>query len=166
MAEYAIQQQQHISVKTQTTKDIETDDAPEPSEYGDLSIEDEEAKERSIAHSQYLDMIEKYQCNADMQTHIITEDQYINEMYMQKSSINWYEDDDVFEEGLEVIKDPYLTFGVTSGRELFADTSHRPDPDICYVRNEAKLYDFEINRIHGSYTKMVGGEMSLGEADP
>ena len=147
--------------------------AVEPSEDDindyDLSIDDveatEEARVRTEAHEKYLDMIDKYSGDEVLKPRMISPDEFINEQYMEKSYINWYEQDNVFEEDLSVIEDPYATFGVTNGRELFKNADLRPDPDICYVRNEKNTTDFEISRIHGSYAKMVGGEASLGETD-
>ena len=169
MAAYAVQQQ-----KQQPTGPLKEEDYAEKPDDGDinnydLSIDDEEAteeaRERTEAHERYLDMIDKYNGNVEIQPHVISADDFLNEQYMEKSYVNWYENDDVFEEDLVVIDDPYATFGVTSGRDLFSDTSTREDPDICYVRNERVTTDFEISRIHGSYSQMVGGEANLGETD-
>ena len=189
MAEYAVQQQakqnpvvkldvsdeiNKIFVKDKPLKEEDYAEKPEPEEEDinnyDVSIDDEEAtedaRERTEAHERYLDMIDKYNGNADIMPYIISEEQYENEQYMEKSFVNWYEVDDVFEEDLKPIDDPFLTFGVTSGRELFRNAEDRRDPDICYVRNERNTTDFEISRIHGSYAEMVGGESSLGETNP
>ena len=160
MAEYAVAHANDV---------LTEEDYAEPTDY-DVSIdetdaEDEEARERTEAHQRYIDMIERYNGNADIQTRIINEDDFSNEQQYQKSFVNWYEDDDVFEEDLETIDDPYLTFGVMSGRELYKNAENRDDPDICYVRNERTTTDFEVSRIHGSYAKLVGGEASLGKTD-
>lgn len=135
----------------------------------DLNIDDkeatEEARERSEEHERYLDMIDKYKGDDVMTPRIISEDQFIEEQYMQKSYVNWYEYDNVFEENLEPIIDPYASFGVANGSELFRNSDERSDPNIVYVRNEKFTTDYEITRIHGSYAMMVGGESSLGETD-
>ena len=165
MAAYAVQQQSSI---VQEDKKLTEDDYAEKTEdihSYDLSIDDEESGERTEAHERYLDMIDKYNGNAEIPPRIISSDEFINEQYMEKCYVNWYEEDDVFEEDLSVIQDPYTTFGVTSGRELFKNADMRPDPDLCYVRNEKMTTDFEISRIHGSYKEMVGGESGLGETD-
>lgn len=165
MAAYAVQQQSSI---VQEDKKLTEDDYAEKTEdihSYDLSIDDEESGERTAAHERYLDMIDKYNGNAEIPPRIISSDEFINEQYMEKCYVNWYEEDDVFEEDLSVIQDPYTTFGVTSGRELFKNADMRPDPDLCYVRNEKMSTDFEISRIHGSYREMVGGESGLGETD-
>ena len=161
MAEYAVQQQAISEDKPLTEEDYAEKD---PRDI-DTSIDDEEEMLNEEAHQRYLDMIDKYNGNREIQPHIIDVEKYENEMYMQKSCVNWYEEDDVFEEDLEVKHDPYFLFGVTSGHQLFDDTSGREDPDTVYVRNESKLTDFEITRIHGSYAQMVGGESGLGETD-
>lgn len=171
MAEYAISQQKAEAEKPMTEEAY--GDNSEPSEDDinnyDLSIDDveatEEARERTEAHERYLDMIDKYNGNTEIQPHIINGEQFITEQYMEKSYVNWYEADNVFEEDLEVIEDPYATFGVTDGHELFKNAELREDPDICYVRNERVTTDFEITRVHGSYAEMVGGERSLGKTD-
>lgn len=137
----------------------------------DVSIDDEEAteeaRERTNEHEQYLNMIHNYnyEGNRDMMPYVIDSEKFINEQYMEKSYVNWYEDDNVFEEDLNVIDDPYMSLGVTDGHELFRNSDLREDPDICYIRNERVTTDFEITRIHGAYSKMSGDEQSIGEAD-
>lgn len=159
MAEYAVAQMQNT--------DDGIPDAETINNY-DLSIDDEaaseEARERTLEHERYLDMIEKYN-GSQVNCHIISVEDFESQNYTEKSYVNWYDQDDVFEEELSVIQDPYETFGVMSGQDLFKDADHRPDPNIVYVRNEKKLTDFEITRVHGAYSVMVGGEQSLGETD-
>ena len=159
MAEYAVAQMQN--------NDDGIPDAETIDNY-DLSIDDEaaseEARERTLEHERYLDMIEKYN-GSQVNCHIISVEDFESQNYTEKSYVNWYDQDDVFEEELSVIQDPYETFGVMSGQDLFKDTDHRPDPNLVYVRNEKKLTDFEITRVHGAYSVMVGGEQSLGETD-
>lgn len=165
MAEYAISQQEE---KVYKEEDYGVPSEEEINNY-DLSIDDEdaseEARERTEAHARYLDMIDRYNGNAEIPPHIISGEDFINQQYTEKSYVNWYEKDNVFEEDLVIIQDPYATFGVTDGHELFKNDYLRPDPDICYVRNERTTTDFEISRIHGSYAEIVGGEPGLGEAD-
>lgn len=167
MAQYA---QEQIAQEQKKENVMTEEDYAEPTEY-DTSIDDEEetneqeAIERTEAHQRYLDMIEKYDGNEEFSPYIINRDQYENEYGTNKSTVNWYDEDDVFEEDLKEIEDPFYTFGVTSGRELFKNADLREDPDICYVRNERVTTDFEVNRIHGSYAKMVRGEANLGETD-
>lgn len=175
MAQYAHeQQQQEAEKKTYSEPEpeeqpIEEEDYAEPTEY-DTTIDEEdpeerEAIERTEAHQRYLDMIDKYKSDDVISPHIINGDQFLNEAFMTKTYVNWYTDDNVFEEDLNVIEDPYATLGVTNGRELFKNADLRPDPDICYVRNDRLTTDFEVSRIHGSYARMVGGEVNLGETD-
>lgn len=158
--EYALQKQAEKKEESKEEEDIQNYDLS----YEGEELE-EEARERTEAHERYLDMIDKYSGDSVNQPRIIDADKFITEQYMEKAYVNWYEEDDVFEEDLNVIEDPNYTFGVTSGRELFKNADERPDPDICYVRNERTTTDFEISRIHGSYAKMVGGESGLGETD-
>jgi len=172
MAEYVVQQQGQSITQGDTDGDVapELEDIPSAEEINnyDLHIDDEEAteeaRERTESHERYLDMIERYG-EADLKPYMIDGDQYINDQYMQKSYVNWYDQDDVFEEDLNVIEDPYQTFGVTSGKDLFEHAEERFDPDICYVRNEKMTTDFEITRVHGAYAIMVGGERELGETN-
>ena len=169
MASYAISQQQEE--KKLTEEDYGVKEIPDEEDINnyDVTIDDEEATEeaqaRAEAHERYLDMIDKYNGNARIPPYIIDADKFTNEQYMEKSYVNWYEEDNVFEEDLRTIDDPYMTFGVTDGAELFKDSQNRPDPDICYVRNERYTTDFEISRIHGSYAKIVEAKESLGQTD-
>lgn len=177
MAAYAVQQQAKEPEQKKSddhyaepgTLPKEVPDEEDINNY-DVSIDDveatENARERTEAHERYLDMIDNYNGNRDIQPHIISVEQYENEQYVDKSSVNWYDQDNVFEEELSVIDDPYSTFGVVDGHDLFKDTEFRYDPDVVYVRNERTGTDFEISRIHGSYALMVGGEASLGETNP
>ena len=178
MAAYAVQQQMQqateatVKVEGEVVKaPVVEEDIPEDEDINDYNVDiddeeaTEEARERTEAHERYLDMIDKYNGNDVIAPYIIDADKFITDQYMDKSYVNWYEEDNVFEEDLNTIDDPYYTFGVTDGAELFKNGQNRHDPDICYVRNERTTTDFEISRIHGSYAKMVGGEGSLGETD-
>lgn len=128
----------------------------------DVAIDDveatEEVRDRAEDHAKYLEMIDKYNGCFDIQPYIIDGDKFVNEQYMEKSYINWYEDDNVFEEDLAAWDDPYQNVGVTNGADLFRHPENRIDADIVYVRNEKQTTDYEISRIHGSYAKMVGGQ--------
>ena len=170
MAQYVVEEVNELPKEARTLTEEDYAEKEDIKNY-DVSIDPEEeegndiAKERTEAHERYLDMIEKYNGSLDMIPYVIDGEQFINEAYMEKAYVNWYEEDDIFEEDLQRIEDPFATFGVTSGTELFRYADMRPDPDIVYVRNEKVSTDFEISRIHGSYAKMVGGEASLGETD-
>jgi len=148
-----------------------TEDIPDAETINnwDLDIDDkeatEEAHDRTEAHERYLDMVGNYTGDEVLLPRIISEDDFVEEQYMQKAYVNWYAFDNVFEENLSVIEDPYATFGVANGSELFRDDINRRDPNIIYIRNEKLNTDFEITRIFGSYQVMVGGEGSLGETD-
>lgn len=169
MAAYALNQQNQQSSGPLKEEDYAEKD--QDIHNYDLSIDDddavesEEARERTEAHERYLDMIDRYKNDTEIQPRIISADDFNNEQYMEKCFVNWYEQDNVFEENLSVIEDPYATFGVVDGHDLFKNADLRFDPDICYVRNERTTTDFEISRIHGSYAHMVGGEAGLGETD-
>jgi len=163
MAKYAVEQQIPED-KPLTEEDYGVKDDEDPTNY-DVTIDDEGDDVTSEAHERYLDMIDKYSGNNDLNPYIIDGDKFINEQYMEKSYVNWYDVDDVFEEDLNKIDDPFYTFGVTSGHELFKNPELRPEADIVYVRDERNTVDYEISRIHGSYAEMVGGEKSLGETN-
>ena len=113
MAEYAVAQMQN--------NDDGIPDAETIDNY-DLSIDDEEARERTLEHERYLDMIEKYNGNK-VNCHIISVEDFESQNYTEKSYVNWYDQDDVFEENLNKIDDPYATFGVMSGMDLFKETA-------------------------------------------
>lgn len=170
MAAYAVSQQQYQNKNVVVEEVTEIPEPPvdwinDMNEPIDDAEATEEAAERTFEHERYLDMIDRYNGNDKIPPYIIDADKFVNEQYMEKSYVNWYEDDNVFEEDLNLIDDPFMTFGVTDGKELFKNAENRRDPDICYVRNENVTTDFEISRIHGSYSKMVGDEGSLGETD-
>lgn len=140
----------------------------------DLTIDDEEAtieaSEFSEQHARYLDMIEKYKASGGtMGPMAISREEFQNNHIFEKSYVNWYEEDDVFEENDSKIDDPYSTFGFTSGKDMFAPdrASLRDDPDAYYCRNMRISTDFEITRMHGSYSRDVydGGVYYNGEAD-
>lgn len=130
----------------------------------DLDAYDKTEEERQ-AYNRYYDLTEQYLGGEGIKTRIIGPEDYIGDYRYEKSAVNWYEDDDVFEEDLNTIDDPFATFGVTHGKQLFEKAENREDPDIVYVRNENQTVDYEISRIHGSYAQKVGGERSLGETD-
>lgn len=147
---------------TEEDPDIDLDDM-------DVGIDDLDAydktEEERQSYNRYYDLTEQYLGGEGIKTRIIGPEDYIGDYRYEKSAVNWYEDDDVFEEDLDTIDDPFATFGVTHGKQLFEKAENREDPDIVYVRNENQTVDYEISRIHGSYAQKVGGERSLGETD-
>lgn len=151
----------------------EKEDFSDDIENWDIKIDDEEAneeaRERTEEHERYLNMVDRYKNGEPLQPRVISDEDFSNEHFMEKSYVNWYEDDNVFEENGMVIEDPYSDFGVTQGSELFVESEaeNRLDPDIVHVRNEKLSTDFEITRIHGSYAQLVGKEAYYdGEANP
>lgn len=168
MAEYVTEVEQNAPEPPKYKK-IETDISDDDINNYNVKIDDDEAMEeaydRMIDHERYLDMIAKYSGDEMAVPRKIDEDKFLNESYMQKANVNWYDEDNVFEEDLMTIDDPYALFGVTDGHDLFANPEGREDPDIVYIRNEGKLEDYEITRIHGSYANLVGGERSIGQTD-
>lgn len=127
-----------------------------------LTIDDEEASQEAAEFSdsrvKYLDMVEKYRDRGGgIPPMTISREQFENEHFHEKSYINYYPDDDTFAEDDNEIEDPNYTFGFTSGKEMFAPerVALREDPDICYIRNMGCSTDFEITRMHGSFTEMV-----------
>lgn len=140
----------------------------------DLRIDDEEATEDAQAfseqHVQYLDMVERYKnSGGDIPPMTISREQFENEHIFEKCYVNWYDEDDVFEENDTRIDDPGYLFGFSSGRDMFAEwrTAQREDPDLCHIRNAKTSTDFEITRMRGSYAKLVvDGEVYYnGEAN-
>ena len=134
----------------------------------DLDIDDEEATERSeIAvedQERYSDMLQRYNGDLSELPFIIDQEQFYNDMTNEKSYINWYEDDNKFEEDLVVTQNPSLSFGVSDGNDLF-NANRGKDPDIVYVRNNKQATDYEITRVHGSYKDFVEGTSGIGQAD-
>ena len=169
--EYGIKDEAYLASLQGPTDD---DGADYDIENYDLKIDDEEAtreaREFSESHAIYLDMIEKYKDSGGIPPLVISREQFENEHYHEKCYVNWYEDDDIFEEDDTKIEDPYYTFGFASGREMFSPerVAVRDEEDICYIRNMKMSTDFEITRMHGSYAKMVvDGEVYYhGEANP
>ena len=171
MAEYAVQQQtqQNIDPKDIYTPDVaKRQDRPlteedytekDPREY-DLGIpeEDRDPEQEEIT---YLGMTEQYRNDDTNKPYVISSEEFETNHRYEKSFINWYSKDNIFEENLNKIDDPYFTFGVTNGGELFKDSN------LCYLRNPRAdvSTDFEITRIIGSYAEIVGGERALGETD-
>lgn len=164
MAQYAqTQTQQNIKETVDIQKEIdkvftEEDYAEkDPRDYNvDISEEDPEQEEIT-----YLGMTEKYKDDDTNRPHAISSEEFETNHRYEKSFINWYSKDNVFEENLNKIEDPYFTFGVTDGKEFFKDN------DIYYLRNPRSdvSTDFEITRVIGSYADIVGGERALGETD-
>lgn len=164
MAEYAVQQQANLVAvedKPMTEEDYAEKD---PREY-DTDIPGEEDGDPEQEEITYLGMTAKYNGDEVLPPRIISVDEYENNHMYEKSCVNWYSEDNIFEEGLRTIDDPYYTFGVTDGGELFKNADHRRDPNVCYIRNDKISTDFEVTRIFGSYSVIVGGEPGLGETD-
>lgn len=139
----------------------------------DLTIDDEEATQEASEFTEsrveYLDMIRAYKnVNGNIPPMTISREQFDNEHRLEKSYVNWYDEDDVFEENDRKIDDPYYTFGFVSGKDMFSPdrVALREDPEICHVRNLKLSTDFEITRTHGSYSKLIAdGEVYYrGEA--
>lgn len=128
----------------------------------DLRIDDEEAtqeaREFSESRVEYLDMLRTYKnLNGDIPPMTISEEQFENEHIYEKHYINYYDVDDVFEENDAKLDDPYYLFGFVNGKEMFSPDRvvNREDPEICHVRNFKTSSDFEITRVHGSYSQMI-----------
>ena len=129
----------------------------------DLTIDDEEATQDaadfSATHVQYLEMTRLYKnLNGEIPPMTISREQFDNEHRMEKTYVNWYENDDVFVEDNDTrIDDPYYYFGFVSGKDMFSPerTANREDPYICYVRNFRTSTDFEITRTPGSYAQQI-----------
>lgn len=163
MAQYAqTQTQQNIQETKDVQKEIEkvfTEEDYAEKDPRDYNVDiSEDPEQEDIT---YLGMTEKYKDDEMNKPYIISSEEFETNHRYEKSFINWYSADNVFEENLNKIDDPYFTFGVTDGGQLFNDTN------VCYLRNPRAdvSTDFEITRIIGSYTEIVGGERALGETD-
>lgn len=168
------------STPIQPTTNITTNvQVPNDDEYGvpsaeeinnyDLDIDDKEATERSQIPAEDIerlkDMIERYDGTLADVAYVIDAERFMDDHTNDKAYVNWYEKDNVFEEDLIVTKDPAKSFGTADGSDLFKSPELREDPDTVYIRNNKQCTDYEITRIHGSYSEMVGGAKPIGQAD-
>ncbi len=86
---------------------------------------------------------------------IISMDDYDSDRSHNKEPIGYYEGDTTFANAAEeIIDDPVSIFGPNIHLH-FGEESQ--DPDIVYVRNENNGVDYEITRIHNSYSVVVMG---------
>ena len=111
------------------------------------------------------DMIQRYDGTLADVAYMIDAERFMDDHMNDKAYVNWYEKDNVFEEDLIVTKDPAQSFGTADGNDLFKSPEMREDPDTVYIRNNKQCTDYEITRIHGSYSEMVGGAKPIGQAD-
>lgn len=168
------------STPVQPTTNITTNvEVPNDDEYGvpsaeeinnyDLNIDDKEATERSQIPVEDIerlkDMIERYDGTLADTAYMIDAERFMDDHTNNKAYVNWYEKDNVFEEDLIVTRDPAQSFGTADGSDLFKSPELRDDPDTVYIRNNKQCTDYEITRIHGSYSEMVGGAKPIGQAD-
>ena len=168
------------STPIQPTTNITTNvNVPNDDEYGvpsaeeinnyDLDIDDKEATERSQIPVEDIerlkDMIQRYDGTLADVAYMIDAERFMDDHMNDKAYVNWYEKDNVFEEDLIVTKDPAQSFGTADGNDLFKSPEMRDDPDTVYIRNNKQCTDYEITRIHGSYSEMVGGAKPIGQAD-
>lgn len=81
-----------------------------------------------------------------------------------KSTLDWYEEDDIVTDELEeIIPDPKSYVGMRM-KELFDNNPYATeDPDMVYVRNDLNRTDYEIVRHHASYGNVIGGDISKDE---
>ena len=86
---------------------------------------------------------------------IINSEEYENNRSHNKEPITYYENDTTFANLQEdIIDDPVSIFGPNIHLH-FGEESE--DPDIVYVRNENNGVDYEISRVHNSYSVIVMG---------
>jgi hypothetical protein len=90
--------------------------------------------------------------------YVITIDQFADENdHYDKSTIYYYEDDDVLaDENEEVIIDVFKVIG-DDALGSFGEGSR--DPEIVYVRNDKLQIDYEVIRLSKSYRQTVLGYM-------
>lgn len=171
MAEYAISQESKLTEEDYEVRENSYDGVPTEEEINnyDLSIDDEEASERSKPVEEdierYRDLVERYNGTLADTVYMIDAEKFMMDQTFEKSYVNWYEQDNKFEEDLLLIKDPYTTFGTADGNELFREGDHRPDPDIVYVRNTKQNTDYEVTRVHGSWATIVKGDSQVDQTD-
>jgi hypothetical protein len=86
---------------------------------------------------------------------IISLDAFESDRGFNKEPIAYYEDDTTFANTQEeIIDDPVSIFGPNVHLHFGEESD---DPDIVYVRNENNGVDYEITRVHNSYSIVVMG---------
>lgn len=158
----AQEEDDHI-LKEEDYEAREDDGIPSAEEINnyDMTIDDEEASRKAAIsvedQERYRDMIQKYNNNLATVPFMIDAEQFGLDQTHEKSFINWYDEDNIFEEDLLKIDKPLVSFGVEDGNELFAYDPKRPDPNTVYIRNNEQRVDYEITKVHGSYSEKVLG---------
>lgn len=86
---------------------------------------------------------------------IISLEDYESDRSHNKEPIAYYEGDTTFADAQEdIIDDPVSIFGPNIHLHFGEESD---DPDIVYVRNENNGVDYEITRVHNSYSVIVMG---------
>lgn len=135
----------------------------------DLSIDDdeaadEEAREMTEAREEYLDHVERYLQNPAEGPHYISQQEFNEEVYLEKVYVDYFEKDKVFvgnDDGTKPLEDPVTDFGTADGDELFRNNPNREDEDIVTMRNFKMNAVYEITRHHGSYGAVRDGSAYL-----
>lgn len=141
------------------TEQIERDKEDHPSKTRTLTVlpneEDDTMRVRVFTEE---DDDWDYEVEVPLRTattpYIIHRDEYFsNELDYGQSSLMYYEGDNILCDELDV---PIYNPEKIVGQLIFGHGSR--DPNICYVRNEALLAEYEVLRDHGSFMVEVLGQ--------
>lgn len=139
--------------------------------YGDQEEEEEEVKPEpekrlkdytKYAKEELSELVKPYTTSIAEEPKKLTEkimiisfDDYSEDRSHNKEPITYYENDTTFADAQEdIIDDPNSLFGPNIHLH-FGEESE--DPDMVFVRNENTGVDYEISRIHNSYSVIVMG---------
>ena len=152
------------------------DAAPSAEEINnwDVEIEDfsgeklgDEPYEKTIAREKYLDELERYTAKPESAPHIISQREFDEECYLDKTYVNYYDVDNVFLDSTDVDSpvDAFRLFGVVNGNDLFGkyddEDEEQHDPDIVWVKNFHENVVAEVTRYHKSSTGITDGSAYL-----
>lgn len=98
-------------------------------------------------------LVEKYAPTPKVR--VVSFDEFMDGAVAVKDAISYYDGDTTFcNQDEKVIDDPNTLFGANIQLH-FGELND--DPDMVYVRNENLGIDYEINRIHNSYSVVILG---------
>lgn len=163
-----------LFVEEMTKRNLENYFYDEEDEEGRFEPKDEEPKpEKKLkdytkyAKAELSDLVKPYTSSIDETVKkeadepksdrimIISFDEYQGDRSHNKEPITYYENDTTFADAQEdIIDSPTSIFGPNIHLHFGEGND---DPDIVYVRNENNGVDYEISRVHNSYSVIVMG---------
>lgn len=144
--------------RTQEAKQIEKEEHPSSSRTLTIIPDNEEDDNMRVTifteEDDDWDYEEELKLRTPAHPYIIHRDEFFsNEMDYGQSSLMYYEGDNILCDELDV---PVYNPEKVVGRLVFGHGSR--DPNICYVRNEGLLAEYEVLRDHGSFQVEVLGQ--------